>query len=480
MKNKTKRVFAALFSAAIALTAACNGGGGGGGGESTTIPDATVYVEDEALKAAVTRHVDALPDVEVTKKLKWLAWFEIDETQPTAELFKQKYGVPEPEKDDKIIEYWKVPYESRFEELGKRILTNDSPDLFQFDVTNYPYCIYKNMFEPIDDILDLSAPEWQNTAEAIKRFTWGGKNYCPIAEVVPSYFLWYRKSVIEEAGLDDPYKLYKAGQWDWNKFLEMCESFSDPDNDKYVISGWNPDNSFICTTGVGLITIEDGKLVNNMNDARVERAMDLMYTLATRNYRYPHHELNDWALNYNTFRSGDVLFWDDGQWKFEEMWYKFRDKDGWADDELCMVPYPKDPNSDKYYQMMKQDSYMLPQGSQNKEGYKAWLSCVVLTANDPEIKQIFRNKRMKPYGEGGYGWTEELLNIIDETVRDLAPVFDFKNGLGEDVSDNGAYESPVEMVTKYVYIHGNSYTQTRAETEAVINARIEELNASVT
>jgi len=489
-----KRVFAGVAALAMIFSVACSGdtdGGGGrndkgGNGSDVTDPnntaESTVYVEYSPLNDAVTKFVDQLPDIEVTKKLKWLAWFEIDETQPTAVLFKQKYGVPESEKDPenpKVIEYRKVTYDQRFEELGKEIAAGDSPDLFQFDVTNYPYCIYVNMFQSVDDLFDFSAPEWQSTAEARALFDWGGKTYCPITELVPSYLMWYRKSVIEEAGLPDPYMLYKSGQWDWNSFLEICEGFSDPDNEKYVISGWNPDNAFLCTTGKGLITIENGKLVNNMHDARIERCMDMLLTLAQRNYRYPHHELNNWGMNYPEFASGNILFWDNGQWWFEDLLYKYRDRYGWDDDELCFVPYPRDPEADKYYQMMKQDSYMLPSGSTNKEGYKAWLTCSVLTTNDPEVRSFYLEKRKQPYGEGGYGWTDFQLELLDEIVRDLTPVFDFKNGIGEDVADTNEYESAMERVTKYVYIHGNSYTQSRAENEAVINSRLEELNKSV-
>ncbi|MDR0223117.1 MAG: extracellular solute-binding protein [Oscillospiraceae bacterium] len=463
-----------LIAAFMLNLTACSGGGG-------EIEEVTTNAAHEGVNDAVSKLLgsEALPDVEVTRKIKLLGWENvekwIDETAPAGALFSQKYGVPEPERGNNIIEYSNCGiYAARYEELSKRITSGDSPDIFPFEARYYPYGVYVNLFQSIDGVIDLSAPEWEDSLEAISRFEWGGKNYCAVTELLPSYFLWYRKTILEEAGLDDPYALYKAGKWDWDVFLEMCVSFSDPVNGKYSLSGWDPDESLICTTGVGLITLENGKLVNNMYDSRVERAMELVYTIASRDYRYPHNILNDWEMNYQEWRSGNILFWDNGQWWYADMLYKFRDRDGWADDEINLVPYPRDPYSDKYYQQMRHEAFMLCSGSKNVDGFKALTQCLVLTSREDEVKRQNRDKLNRDYG-----WTEKQLDILDETVRELSPVFDFKNGIGEDVGGKDLYEKPVEYVTKYVLVHANSYTQAREEYAGVIANRVNELNGSV-
>ncbi|MDR0223116.1 MAG: extracellular solute-binding protein [Oscillospiraceae bacterium] len=474
-----KRFIIVLLTAGLALSVvSCKNN------EAREIEESRRNEQHAGVIAAVEKLVDsdALPDVNITEKIKFLSWPGsggnwIDETSPAAELFRARYGVPakKDEADTDIVEFWNCGhYDQRYVQLAKRITSGDSPDIFPFEARYYPYGVYANLFQTIDGVIDLSSPEWQESADVIKMFEWGGKNYCAITELVPSYFLWYRKSIMDEAGLEDPYTLYKAGQWDWDKFVEMCESFSDPLNGKYPVSGWDPDESLLCTTGVGLITLENGKLVNNMYDVRIERAMDIVYMLSIRNYRYPQHELNNWSMNYQEFRSGNILLWDNGQWWYNEMLYNFRDKDGWADDEIQLVPYPRDPYSDKYYQQMRQESYMFCAGSKNPDAFKAWTQCVVLTAREPEVKQQARDKL-----QVDYGWTDAQLDILDETVRELSPVFDFKNGLGEEVGSKTVYENPVEMVTKYVLIHGESYTQMREENIAVISAQMDKLNNSV-
>ena len=49
------------------------------------------------------------PDLEVTKRLKWMAWWDIDETTAAAEMFKVAYGIPEdgddPASEGRIFEH---------------------------------------------------------------------------------------------------------------------------------------------------------------------------------------------------------------------------------------------------------------------------------------------------------------------------------------------------------------------------------------
>ncbi|MCL2634603.1 MAG: extracellular solute-binding protein [Oscillospiraceae bacterium] len=477
-----KRVISLILIALMVLSvAACETDGR----QAFTTLDTTRANEQHAgVQDAVAKIADhpSLPDVEVTKKIKFLSWpgsggNHIDETSPAAEMFRAKYGVPDQQDEDdrNIIEFWNCgQYQNRYVELAKRISSDDAPDIFPFEARYYPYGIYANLFQSIDGVIDIDSPEWADSREVIRRFEWGGKNYCAVTELVPSYVIWYRRSIMEEAGLDDPYTLYKQGKWDWNVFMEHCERFSDPLNDKYSVSGWDPDESLLCTTGVGLISIEGGKLVSNMYDARIERAMEMVYILSTRNYRYPQHELNNWSMNYNEFRAGNILFWDNGQWYYEELLHNYRDRDGWPDDEICLVPYPRDPYANEYYQQGRQESYMFVAGSKNKEGFQAWTQCVVLTVRDPEVLAQARDKK-----KVDYGWTDAQLDIFDEILRDLTPVFDFKNGLGEEVGSKDVYENAVEMVTKYVLIHGESYTMMREERRAEIDMQIAKLNASV-
>lgn len=443
----------------------------------------TTLETDENVQSEVERLQDQVKDetVEVTKKIKWLAWYEIDETSAPYELFKQVYGVPEEgdtsygDDADDIFSFQNVSYGNRYDTLATLIQSGDSPDLFPFEIQNFPYSVYKNMFQPIDGIVDTTTDEWSATRDVMDKFMWGGKNYCAVTTVNSFSLLWYQRSVVEEAGLDDPYDLYKAGEWTWDTFLAMCEGFSSPEEGKYCLDGWNPENSFIATTGIPLIEITDGQLVDNMNDVRIERVMDMLTTMCTQNYRYPRHELNGHGINLSAWANGDTLFFDDGTWALESAtWQKYIKNNVFSADDVFFVPFPRDPNADDYYQMMKQDAFMLVAGAENVDGYKAVIAVNLACANDESVALASREK-----GKNDFGWTDEQYDLLDE-IATLSPVFDFKNGIGEDIAGTSTAENDIESLTKTPYVYGtSSYTQLRAENEGRIRARLDLLNASL-
>ena len=101
---KTKRIISSILAAATVLSVAgCNGGAGGRqevstttGAATTTTAATTTLDTDEALQEAVGNIAEETKlELTVDKKIKWLAWWDIDETQAAAELFKAQYGVPE-------------------------------------------------------------------------------------------------------------------------------------------------------------------------------------------------------------------------------------------------------------------------------------------------------------------------------------------------------------------------------------------------
>lgn len=424
-------------------------------------------------------------DLEVTKKIRYLGWWDIDETQAAAVLFKQVYGVPESEKGTSIFEYINVKYGDRYDKLTSMVTTGDSPDIFQFEISNFPYTAAKSLFQPIDDVIDFSSPLWDKNKEAMEKFKWNKETYCAITTVNLDDLLFYRRSIVAENNLTDPYELFKAGTWDWNAFLDMCAKFSDPDNGKYCIDGWRVPDKFVSTTGVPMIGINDeGKLECNFYNSDIERCMTTVVdTMFKQNYRYPRHELNNWGINVSEWTKGNILF-------YAELSNAIKDisniqagfkREGWEDGEVFCVPFPKDPNSDKYYHAMKNDSWMLCGGAQNKEGFAAWNLCCMATAFDEEAAKLSDEKIMIDYK----GYTQEILDHLRSLQFDdiLTPVFDFKGGIGTDIVD-GTADDPVNALTSHPYLDGlggpdgtsATFSSLREQYIGTVQDRIDKLN----
>ncbi len=491
MKKRALRtaISSALCLSMILSVTACTESGVG---SADNDPEVTTNEQYEPLLSHVKTLTDKVDgSIKVEKKIRWLSHWAIDETQASTELFKTVYGIPE-EGDESygkdannIFDYINVDYQARYDQLGKMVVSGQSPDIFQFEIINYPYTAWKNLFQPIDQYIDFSDPAWDPTRDVMKMFEWGGENYCAITVVGLDQLLWYRKSVIGENGLNDPYELYRAGNWNWTTFLEMCDKFSDPDNNKFCIDGWQVPDRMVSTTGVPFIGIVDGKLQSNLYNADIERAMNTVIdTLYKENYRYPRHELNSWSQNVMNWVTGDTLFYATLSNAIKDEFQPYFKRYKWEEDEVFCVPFPKDPQTEKYYHTAKIDSFMLCDGAPNTAGFTAWTQCVLATQYDEETAKIGRDKLKKDY----LGYSDAVLDMLDELQFGgvLTPVFDFKAGIGQDIVDGSTVQNPVDCLTQIPYLNcldadGNpaTFTTLRAANEGIIDSRLKEINASI-
>ncbi|MCL1903835.1 MAG: ABC transporter substrate-binding protein [Oscillospiraceae bacterium] len=449
----------------------------------------------------LTEH-KALPDVEITEKLKLLTWYDIDETSPTALLYKAKYWrkeesesvyyndddsrdntcVPPIPNDEyykelnskrEIFEVTKTHHENRGHKLAQLIMAGDSPDLFPFDEYLYPMGLYHQLFSPTDDLIDLNSPEWEATKPYIDAFKWKGKNYTAITELDnPTVsLLYYRKSVLHEAGLEDPFDLWEKGKWTWDSFMQMCMCFSAPDK-KWGIYGYCTGEAAIASTGAGIIVIEDGLLKSNMYDSRIERAMEFLRELAHNGYHIADFGNSPYDNFLDMFKKGDILFWNAGAFLYEETLVIAAENEKWAEDEICIVPFPRDPLTDDYYQRGNHNALMLVNGAKNTNGFKAWTQCAVVAAQDEEMRQRVRAGKMQKHG-----WTDEQLDVL-ERIKAFTQVWDFNKGILPYTTtlEKIYFATPTDDLITPVISCGESYAKMREELGYVIEEQISAFN----
>ena len=482
MKRKLKIITSSVLSLAMILSVtACSNEGAASDPEVTTNAQFDELV-DYLAGSGLDQKVDK--SIEVDKKIKWMAWWPMDETTAAVELFKLVYGVPESDKNGNVFQYITVAYGDRYDQLGKLIAAGDSPDLFPFEINNFPYSAYKGLFQPIDDYVDLYAPEWERTRYIMDQFMWGGKNYCAIPQIELDQVMWYRRSVVAEAGLKEPYELYKNDEWTWDTFLDMCDQWQNSGEGRYATDGWQTPDGLVITTGVPIISIEDGKLKDNLYNADLERAMtSLIDVLYKENYRYPRHELNGWSTSMNEWVKGNTLFMTIEYTAYKDSFQGYIKRYKWDNTEIFCVPYPRDPQADKYYQKFKNFCYMLVSGSQNTAGFSAWTQCLIATVDDAETARLSREQL-----KINYDYSDELLDFFEEMQHGdrLTAVFDFKDGIGSDIVDSNTVYNPVSILTQIPYLNcldsdSNpvTFTTLRSSNEGIIRTRIDDLNASL-
>ena len=437
--------------------AACDGSK-----ESKPVDPKTSLTSDQ--QNVIDQTASSLPKIELENKdVIWLAWWELAEEDAEVALFKSAY-------DGNIINRF-TNWENRYTTLSAQVMGGDAPDIFPFESDNFPTGIISQMYAPIDDIIDIEDDVWADTREIMEQYKWGDHYYCVVPYTYEGDLLVYNREVLEAHGLDDPYDLYVQNKWDWKAFKTMLLDFVDKDEERFGLGGWNPEYAFISTTGVPMIGSKDGKLVNNLKAPEVQKAQKFLGELNDEGLNYPFEEFN-WSDNLPFIGDGKMLFYATGSWQVKDDFCNPLKQD--LGDKIFFVPFPKDPDADKYYQDVTNgaDVHMLIKGAPNPEGVAAWQNVRRVAKYDKEADAVGRQKMIDDYN-----MSEEMLDFLDElrAPGTFAPVFDFRKGLGTEITkDNG----PIENTIHGPFRAGTSYIELVEENNDAIDYALNDINKS--
>lgn len=261
------------------------------------------------------------------------------------------------------------------EKLVEYIASGESPDLIDYSSDDFKLLIQDGLFTPLDDYIDLSAPQWTNLERYIEAYKYKGRAYYyPWEYDVSGDFLIYNRGLFNQLGINDPKELYDKGQWTWDAMTSCIMSFIDSDSSgkRTGICGdaGKLSFSFINSTGTPLISAEDGKLVNNLYDDDIESAVSYMQQLKKIKGFSSQTEL----YNFETtpIVDGTTAFQYTGEWMISN-YAKEMKNDSSLD--IFFVPFPKYPKADEYYYPMSTFGCVVPKGSANAQQAAAFINC---------------------------------------------------------------------------------------------------------
>lgn len=483
--NNTKKILSGLL--ALTMTAgltACGGGdtgtadNGGAGdaaetttAEVTTTTQVTVEANTEELKddevAVIENAMTQLQDVELeNKEIKWLAHYTKnpggDGQSKTVglELFERKYG-------GKVIDYT-TTWEERWDHLSKYVLGGEGIDFWPGDDTyNFPKGVVNGMFQPVDDYIDLNSPIWQNTKTAMETFNFGGKHFSLITNVTAEQVVIYDTTTLEANGLDDPWELYKEGNWNWDTFKQMLVDYVDVENEQYGLDGWYLEKSLYLSAGVPTVQSVDGQLVCNLSDPTVEKAQNFGYELFT-NGLVMDLEQFEWNIQPQLMGEGKELFLLWGTWGISgdpSTWWC-----GIKPENVGIAPVPSPADSDPW-QSATMAGYALLKGASNPQGVALFAECDIVANNDEGAIAVADRKKMDDSG-----WSEDLI-AREKEINALAakyPVYELATGCSQDIA---AYttEGGSNVGTRAAY-HGTDWATTRESLADPIGLMVSEVN----
>lgn len=467
MKLAKRLLAGSLALIMAAAMASCDKGDGDS--SSTANASKLTAKQEEMVKGLM----DKLPEIELENKtIKWLAHYDINPADgkaasPALTLFQKKYGGK--------IESKVTTYDTRYDDLATAVMSGQSPDFFPADdMDTFPKGAIKKQFEPIDDYIDYNSELWADTKDIADQFSINGKHYIAVIQPTPSYACFYNKTTIEDEGFEQPADLFEKGEWDWDIFEQMCLDFTNADEDKYALDGYWYNNAISESCGVPIITMQDGKVVQNMSSPEIEKIQSRMYDLQKNEVVFPRCD-NNWNTRGNG-ENGDglgshkTLFIPIGIWAIEEPLKKtalFGDMEA---GEIMFVPMPKNPASDTYYISARINGYNLCYKAPNPEGFAAYMTCVK-TASDSDVSSEIFEEQLRDE----YKWNDEMIAMrkkIYEMTKEN-PVFDIHDGVSSDLK---TIMNDVNQATMITGGDSMTWTECRTSNEGSVKYLIKEAN----
>ncbi|MBQ8787624.1 MAG: hypothetical protein IJZ61_08320 [Oscillospiraceae bacterium] len=480
--NNSKKVLSALL--ALSLTAgftACSSDDSGSGAadettqaETVTTTAATVEINTETLAAeeedVLAKAMEQLQDVELAnKEIKWLAHYDLNPSGSGAsksvalEMFEKKYGGS--------IKWYETTWENRYNDLSTYVLGGEGIDFFPGDdVYNFPKGIISGMFEPVDSYIDMDSEIWAETKAAMDLYNFGGRYFNLVTSVTAEEICIYNKATIEANGLDDPWELFEAGNWNWDTFKGMLEEFVDEENDQWGIDGYWAENALLLSSGVPAVGAVDGQLVCNLNDPTMEKAMNFQYDLFNSGLVFPREQFS-WAEQPAMMGEGRQLFYIVGAYSIQADPATWTTKIDPAD--VGIVPVPSPAGSDPYA-AAKLNGFAICKGAQNPEGVALFAECNIVGGKDEGAKAISDRKTIDDFQ-----WTEELIeqnNMINDLARQY-PVVELAAGCSTDIASYTTQGG--DNVGTRAAMHGTDWASMRESIADTITMLVDEVNVEL-
>lgn len=475
MKNiNFKKIIAGIMSVSMMFSlGACSGSSDGGStdGDTTTTAGRTKE-EDEVTVADLGEKYPN--DVDISgQEIVWMADYDInpsnnDDRSVALTLFEDTYGGK--------VKWIQTTSATKFDDLANKIMSDEQVDMFPYEWSCLPNGVYKDQYEPLDDYINLDDDLWSDVKYMAESLVYNGKHYVIPYAISDPVCIQYSRELMQEEGLDDPYELYQKGEWTWDTFMDMMEKFvnnADDGEERFGINGWFG-QAVVQSTGKTIVTYDGSKFANNITDPQIEKAELLLQQIAQENLYDP-----SWKSYFP--EDGLTLFYAmGGTWSLGESNGKNPDGD------IMIVPFPKDPDADKYYACANYAAKMLVKNSQRGDAVATYIKCERIAQVEDQYKETAKQKALiqtqDAKGNVIKYITEEQYDAFQKYVeQDISPVFDYGFGMGSRMYGDGEYTYETRGVMNNLMealLNGevNTWAELREAWSSVVDTEIETYN----
>ncbi len=297
MKKTMKKLVALGLAVVLALgIVACGSGDKKDGDDSNTGKPGNSQTSGDAEGKSWEEVLAGMPKELRGTSITVYNWNPISEYPGATALIEQF------EQETGIEVVWKAEnFDTYLSKLGSMVASGESPDVMRL---RSPQTSGLISTQPISVTgFDFSGAEWDQAVSDM--YTIGGEVYGVRLKntlLASPGMLLYNKSLIEKYDLDDPYVLWKRGQWTYDKFVQVMKDFKAEAGADFACS-IRDYSELTSIFGVnGPITFDGKQYASQVGDSKfvdaTQKVADLMNT---------DHLLSVWKPD--EFEAGKCLFW---------------------------------------------------------------------------------------------------------------------------------------------------------------------------
>ena len=293
------------------------------------------------------------------------------------------------ENPDIRVKFLKVPGSAYANKSVVMLASDTAPDVMRVDHYNFANLQRKDFFLDLTDLAKKD-PDWNDSEffpQTIQEGTINGRLF-GLNVLFGGTVIYYNKTMIKNAGTEDPYVLWSKGQWNYEKFVETAKRLTKKDSEGRftqfgilvpTFPGWTP---FVY--GFGGELLNEAHTASGLRDPRTVAGLQFVADL-----RYKHQCAPTPAQGANsafTFESGKLGMSVD--WMGMTPRYRKAVKDF----EWDVVPLPIGPVTGAT--IVKGNQLVIPKNC--KSPGAAWRFARFITSEKIEHLLYVKNRRCFP------------------------------------------------------------------------------------
>lgn len=280
-----------------------------------------------------------------------------DDDKKVAAEFKKQYGI--------TIKYEVMGWAEFNAKIAQRVAAGNPCDTGTMTDASALNFMYGNIAQPLNKYMDLNDAYWDKNS--LKEFSIGSKIYGVPTYGVSTFFIYYNKTLFQEQGIPDPYKLYQQGKWTFSKFREIAKKATLYEKDKvtvkcYGFATWYRE-LFVLANGGNIIAPDGkGRYTSTVTTPNALAGLNLLKDLCKDGSCDPS------MGGYTEFKSRKVAMLAERPWNAIGQFNNYKT----MKDEIGVVPVPKGPNANKVYAPSNMTAHFVPVKARNPVAGMAW------------------------------------------------------------------------------------------------------------